>query len=180
MNTSIPFVARHLRYRTLEAVLERSVTVNRFETLIEDIRRDLGEGVPGDLSVYEPPLEWYVPGQMAKYGLADLMLVTMQVVLAEQDAGGIPLLKALGFLPAHHEAGNPAEDEDEDSLEDLMSQIQGDTTFVRLFLTSEAPGAAAGLDSLALPGDYFPRVFTVRDACVANAYSVWLYKHFYL
>lgn len=30
------------------------------------------------------------------------------------------------------------------------------------------------------PPDYFPRTFTVTDACITNASLIWLGKHFYL
>jgi hypothetical protein len=33
---------------------------------------------------------------------------------------------------------------------------------------------------LTLPVDYFPRAFTITDACVTNADFVWFHKHFYL
>jgi hypothetical protein len=33
---------------------------------------------------------------------------------------------------------------------------------------------------LTIPNGYLPRSFRVEDACVTNASSVWLWKHFYL
>jgi hypothetical protein len=63
----------------------------------------------------------------------------------------------------------------------LAEEVATGRVFVNLFLEGGRPASTpAELVQLRIPEGYLPRSFRVVDACVTNAASVWLWKHFYL
>jgi len=123
----------------------------------------------------------------------DLTFAIPEPISTVIDAPGIPLLKQLGFV-IEPEPQPPVSaegdlwDDDPTCLAELAEDLNAQQLVVRLFL--ELPQGSAGLpkpgepanlfEPFTLPTDYFPRTFTVSDACITNAGFVWFHKHFYL
>jgi hypothetical protein len=98
----------------------------------------------------------------------------------------LPLLRDVGFLAGGEAGPQTRACDDPTCLEMLQEELDQGRTWLLLFLEGGRPGNEArvkdleGHVSLRVPAGYLPRPFRVVDACVANASSVWLWKHFYL
>jgi hypothetical protein len=68
----------------------------------------------------------------------------------------------------------------------LQDELDQGQTWLLLFLEGGRPGEGARVEgadgqvALRVPEGYLPRPFRVIDACLTNARSVWLWKHFYV
>jgi hypothetical protein len=63
-------------------------------------------------------------------------------------------------------------------LEELVRDLDAPHAFLKLFV--EVEGGVDMRARINLPPGYFPRAFTVVDACVTNASFIWFAKHFCL
>jgi hypothetical protein len=171
-------VARGLRYRPLGQLVGRTVLVRDLDAIEEAVRVGLGDEFPVACRLDGPELV-YRHGAVAKYGILDLRFSVLTDLLVGA-ASGVPLLRELGFLPGESEQPLPVCD-DPVCLEMLAEEVAAGHVFVNLFLEGGRPEAApGGSERLRVPEGYLPRSFRVVDACVTNAASVWLWKHFYL
>jgi hypothetical protein len=174
--TLVRTVARGLRYRTLDALIDLEVMVAALATVEDAVRQALRPHFPEHCFLDKPVGE----GAVAKYGLLDLLFNAPEHLLGNDFRSGIALLRDLGFLPGRAEVRR---DEDLqlglECLEMLQEDLALGRTYLRLFLESDRPQGAP-VFPLGIPDGYLPRPFRVVDACVTNAHSVWLLKHFYL
>jgi hypothetical protein len=143
---------------------------------------------------------------LVKYGLLDLTFILPEPITIVNDSEGLPLLEQLGIVRRPDPADSPiwlvdvAEldqqwNVDPIGVDCLEDDLAAPYLHLKLFLETllvpdplEAARAAADPWNLAqahiftefvLPTGYFPRTFKVIDACLTNAGSVWLGKHFY-
>ena len=130
-------------------------------------------------------------GGLGKYGLLDRSFAAPPELLEDRSTlVGIAALHANGMgLPLE-----PDPDPEITAMEaeiaagcltDLADELGG--CVLKVFLNDDIDNARrfAHLEQTRVPRvsllpDYFPRVFTVTDACVTNAKRIWLGKHFYL
>lgn len=172
-------IARGLRYRPLEQVVGRTVLVRDLDAVEEAVRVELGDEFPAACRLDGPGLI-YRHGAVAKYGILDLRFSAPDDLLVDA-ASGVPLLRELGFLPGAGTEQPQQVCDDPVCLEMLAEEIAVGRVFLSLFLEGGRPGSTpAELVQLQIPEGYLPRSFRVVDACVTNAASVWLWKHFYL
>lgn len=176
-------VARGLRYRSVDAMIDQTVTVSSIRAVVPDIRAFVQRFCPDcvykDLGS-DPVLS------LAKYGLLDLEFRAPDSHLLLEFSTGIPLLKELGFLS---DTDDGLDDDNELALlgcrEDLEQGIKKDGTLLKVFLIDLEKRHATDLrDRMWLmrhPSQIpFPIDFRVIDACVTNSGGVWIIKHFYL
>jgi hypothetical protein len=178
-------LGRELRYRPLPIIGERVV----IETLadVEHVLRQLvTPWITGES-------RWDgcdVTLGLAKYGLLDR---SCNVDGRELDGAmrGIAALRANGFSRGEAEPDPEIEAAVRafaaDCLVDLAAGLGpcvlkvflDDGLSTELRFRHNRDRYRAGLRPELLP-DYFPRPFIVRDACITNAPTIWLGKHFYL
>ncbi len=133
------------------------------------------------------PEQHFLDGQIAKYGLLDLRFNAPSTMLASVPAGGVPLLRDLGFIDSDMQ--KLASELDGDAgccIEELRDGIATNETHLMLFLESSNPNVSdmSMMDRMARIRNPsiidFPITFSVVDACVSNSSFVWMNKHFYL
>jgi hypothetical protein len=124
-----------------------------------------------------------VVGGLAKYGLIDRSFDAPPALLEDPSTlVGIAALRANGMGLRAEPDPDPeiaaAEAEmNADFLRDLADKLG--SCVLKVFLDDDVDGARRPRRLSLLP-EYFPRVFTVTDACVTNADGIWMGKHFYL
>jgi hypothetical protein len=178
-------VARGLRYRPLARLGGRVVEVTDLDRIEDAVRTALGTDLPDGcgLAGPEPPFR---EGAVAKYGILDLRFTAPGDMLAGDALTGVPQLRQLGFLPGGEAGPLHRVCDDPTCLEILQEDLDEGRTWLLLFLEGGEPGDDSrvtgpdGRFSFRVPTGYLPRPFKVIDACVTNARSVWLWKHFYL
>jgi hypothetical protein len=125
-------------------------------------------------------------GGLAKYGLLDRWC-NVDARHLDGAMPGIPALRANGFTRGEPDP-DPQIEADTRALEtECLAQLEADLgpCVLKLFLNDHIPmdvrfrGRQAMLER-ELPPGYFPRPFTVTDACITNAPGIWFGKHFYL
>lgn len=168
-------VARGLRYRGLDALFGRRVCLFSEQTTIGDVLSSLADGLPA----VEPGALFHGLA-LAKYGIVHLELTVTGAV--ELPRPSRLELRRLGVLvrsadPFAREAAG-------DFFDALLAEFAADARVLCLMLDVEHDRRTheerVAHTYGGLPRSYFPRMARVRDACVTNAPSVWMYKHFYL
>ena len=192
MNALLRKVAKELRYLLLTDIIGSRVTIHSIETIQADILHSLSPPLPAT-AVLERPEQRFLIGALIKYGLMDLTFAIPEPIATGTDAPGILLLQQLGFViaPKQHpavSADGAMWSDDPTCLAELADSLNMHHFVVRLFL--ELPPDTDGLPPLddpahwfapfRLPTSYFPKTFTVSDACMSNAGFVWFHKHFYV
>jgi hypothetical protein len=178
-------VARSLRYRTLRQMIGQTVAIAARPQLVADVSSFVAKFADG--CTFTGPEQRIIDGQKAKYGLLDLRFIAPATMLDSVSAGGVPLLRELGFVDGDiqkfvEELGGEAGS----CLEELRDGIAENRTHLMLFLQSSNPKVAdmTTVDRMARITNpsviEFPITFSVVDACVCNSSFVWINKHFYL
>lgn len=182
--TLIKRLARGLRYLPLSEFVGRQVMIQSVDTVADDIRCELSGIFPEECNLLTEA--GIVEGMMAKYNFLDLTFSAPPYLLESKYQSGISLLKDLGFIR------KPSEVEEDDDfggfnegfilniLRDITKDISTNKTVLRLFLTTEPPPKEEINWEIDLPQEYLPRLFVIKDACIANACSVWFHQYFYL
>jgi hypothetical protein len=180
-------LGRELRYLPLPIIGQRVV----IETLdaVEHVLRQLATPWITRESVWDG---CDIEGGLAKYGLVDRWCTVDPRMLAGTDVlRGVPALRANGFSRREPEPDPEEEAQmrgfEQGCLLDLSAELG--PCVLKLFLNDGLPDELrfqhnhdryrAGLMPELLPS-YFPRGFIVTDACITNAQTIWLGKHFYL
>lgn len=186
-------LARELKYLSLSELFGRQMMIHRVETVEDDIRRALGSIVPQGCQLLTEP--YLLKGMLAKYDFLDLTFSVPAYLLESQYESGISLLKALHFIrdPSEQEEDEEMDQEslsqffgdDPTCLGELAEDVSKNITVCRMKLNSTHPREwddswRINASTASLPISYFPRLFVIQDACIANAQFVWFHKHFYL
>lgn len=179
-------LGRALRYRPLPIIGVRV----RIESLadVEPTLRRLTAPWGGD------QLAWDgcdIALGLAKYGLLDRWCtVDPEQLDAPSVLRGVAALRQNGFVKREPE---PDPDQEREMREweaacliDLAERLEG--CLLKIFLHDEIPadtrfppGGPVSLAAMTrLSPTYFPETFVVTDACLTNASTIWLSKHFYL
>jgi hypothetical protein len=183
--TLIKILARGLRYLPLPEFVGQQVMIQSVDTVADDIRCALSGIFPEECNLLTEA--GILEGMMAKYNFLDLTFSAPPYLLESQYQSGISLLKDLGFIRKPSEV----EEYDDDFegfnegfimniLTDIAKDISKNITVLRLFLTTDPPPQEEINWEIDLPPEYLPRLFIIKDACIANAGSVWFHQYFYL
>jgi hypothetical protein len=191
---TIKTLARLLRFRPLNNVIGKEVIISGLDELYADLNAALVPHLPHGcrLDNYCGLCgRTWIPLPLLKYGVLDLTYEAPARLLETDYMSGIPVLRHLGIL--YDSPGSPgyAVDEEmgEHCLEVLAKQVLGNRACFRLFLHTASPMDLAWAGTIPFPQDgrfdsmpdgYLPRCFVVSDACVPNAQSAWMSKHFYM
>ncbi|MBE9229693.1 hypothetical protein IQ264_30275 [Phormidium sp. LEGE 05292] len=185
-------LARELKYLSLSELFGRQVMIHSVDTVEDNIRHALGDIVPeGCRLLTEPQL---MKGMLAKYDFLDLTFSVPAYLLQSHYESGISLLKALYFIrdPSQEDIDELEYKElseflgdDPTFLAELAEDVSKNMTVCRMILNSSHPrewdkNNRRMAMTASLPSGYFPQIFVIGDACITNALSVWLHKHFYL
>lgn len=175
-------LARELRYRPLPIVGQRVVieALAAVEPALACLVQPWAQG----------PLAWDgcdIEAGLAKYGLLDRWFgVESELLDDAATLRGVRALRVNGFVREEPDPDPQVEAESRMLAAGCMLDLADSLgpTWLKLFLqddlSDEVRFHRQQRDvSRLLPG-YFPRTFTVTDACVANASMIWLGKHFYL
>lgn len=185
---SIKSLARTIRYRELSNLIGREITVHSIEGIIPDIQTALVDSLPNDSRLIGPQSK-SLRVMIAKYGIIDLEFEVESSNLSSGFRKGISVLKELGFVIDPKSAEESAslarelfgdESDDPTCLTQLGEELKQGKTVMRLFLRSERIQGMGSHLVGHLPSDYFPKLFTLEDACIANSGFVWFHKHFYV
>ncbi|MEZ6123760.1 MAG: hypothetical protein R3C49_11360 [Planctomycetaceae bacterium] len=178
-------VARSLRYRTLQQMIGKTVAVTTQPRIVDDVSTFVADFAHG--CTFTGPEQSCLDGQIAKYGLLDLRFKAPSTMLDSESAGGVPLLRELGFVTGDMQksADDPGGSAGS-CIEELGEDIAKNTTHLLLLLKSFNPDVTEmsitdRLARMKKPSIIeFPITFSVVDACVSNSLFVWMNKHFYL
>jgi hypothetical protein len=182
-----------LRYRELSYLIGQTIIIHSVDSIEADLQPMLSTvSATGcklaPTSNKSHSRERFFRTALAKYDLLDLEFIAPQTLLDTSFKGGIKLLEALNLIHRHRKDEPPldefaAEERIEDLnavLTELNEDILQDSTILKVFLESSNHRTKIIRLPLELPDDYFPRQFTVKDACVTNSGFVWISKHFYI
>jgi hypothetical protein len=178
-------LGRELRYRPMPALVGKTVGASS----VADVERALGALVAPWVPDAAFAGEERVELTLVKYGLVDVDFAAPAALLADAATlRGLPALRACGMLPKRGERWDA--EEAEVGLACLSTLADGlGPAVLKLYLEDDLPERGrtwwiAAYEQTrrmpSLPEGYFPRTFTVLDACVTNAPGIWLAKHFYL
>jgi len=118
----------------------------------------------------------------AKYGILDLEY-GIDNISCSLDRPGLGVLRELGLVDSPpDEDGLRDSDLMPDLLEDLATQVDLGTIYLKVFLQAAEVRARGGIPSQRWTRSEitWPQQLLVVDACITNASRVWLAKHFYL
>ena len=206
MDPDLVRLARDLRYQTLSDLLGHPVTIRGLDTLQADLVQAFAPTISAAMVLrrLEPR---YRLGALVKYGLLDLAFTLPEPITIVNDIEGLPLLEQLRIVRPPDPADPPIWlvdvvelgqqwDVDPIGIDCLEDDLAAPDPHLKLFLETplapdplEAARSAADpwnpaqahmFTEFVLPTGYFPRTFIVVDACLTNASSVWLGKHFYV
>jgi hypothetical protein len=164
MNTVLRTIARQLRYRPLPELIGAKVTIDSAASAADTVSAVLATSCPWPLRFIRPQAPW-ITESLTKYRLLDLTYALEDIQWQSSDAPGASILQQLGFV-----VQDLAQEDDATSLELLAENIDQEGPVLRLIIEERArPGGAE-----------FPYYMEVSDACLTNADSIWLHKHFYL
>jgi hypothetical protein len=183
-------IARDLRYRSLDELINRAVTINQLDSVEKDISAALSDMLPQGCKYVEAERQ-FLEGAMVKYGIIDVTFAAPERMLNSRDEGGISLLKDLGFIDEVDKEDHADSSElfvsDLSCLELLAEGLEKRCTLIKLILLSEGQDTDWSEllkriegGSLRIPEGYLPRLFQVEDACITNSDFAWFKKHLYL
>ncbi len=178
-------LARTLRYRPLPIIGQRLV----IETL-DDVEHVLRQLVTPWFSRDSVWSGTDIEGGLAKYGLLDREC-NVDVRHLDESIGAVEALRINGFAPVEPDPDPALAAEERALVEGCLANIAEGLgpCVLKLFLNDDVPDASrfeylrqhlGAHHALELPPNYFPRAFTVTDACITNAPRIWIAKHFYL
>lgn len=183
-------IARELRYRSLDELINRELTINQLDSVEKDISAALSDVLPQGCKYVETERQ-FLEGAMVKYGIIDVTFAAPERLLNSRDEGGISLLKDLGCIDEVDKEDHADSPElfgsDLSCLELLVEGLEKKSTLIKLFLSAEKqstdwPELLLRIrdGSLSVPEGYLPRSFQVEDACITNSDFAWFKKHLYL
>lgn len=172
MNTStadLRHLTSRLRYASETSLIGLEIDIQSARTLPSDIRQALVQwGLPIMRLRSPTPAEREL--SLVKYAVLDLTYILDPEALENTDPGSLNTLDELGFDVTG----------DENHWMVLGSEVKQCKAYLRLFLRASDTNQLARISSRRLPNEFFPQVFRIEDACLTNAPSVWLFKHFYM
>ena len=178
-------VARGLRYRLLDHLVNRSIEIRDLDAVEVAVRLAIGPDLP-EACRLAGPVRADIEVTVAKYGILDLRFTAPDGLLSSDARTGVPLLRELGFLPGGDAGPQVRVCDDPTCLEMLQDELDEGRAWLLLLLEGGRPGDDARIEgtdgrvSFRVPEGYLPQSFKVADACVANASGVWLWRHFYM
>ena len=173
-------VARRIRYRTFDDLIDKTLSLSSIDSVEADIQSFIKRYCPA--AEYSVQSDNQLFEAFVKYGILDIEFRVEDFLLAAEFRTGIPLLKALGYLPQPDQITDEDKEFNRGFLEEMDEDIDKDDTLLKVFLVDpefqESSGWEQRIQDLTrIP---FPIEFRVLDACVTNSGGVWLNKHFYL
>lgn len=176
-------VAKNLRYKTIESLIGRTVTISSRHNIAEATSALLATELKG--CQYINPDERVACGQIGKYGMLDLEFDAPIALVEQGFLSGIPLLRSLGFID--ESAQEILEKWEVDSgfcIDELHQDLTTQKGFVKLYLKNTDSTDLSLHERMkrtfkpeTIP---FPMTFVVTDACLANSSRMWIHKHFYM
>jgi len=165
-------IVRQLRYRTLDDVLNQQITIQRLDTVVQDVQQALPllREAP-----FLSPERCFMEGATRKYGLLDLEFAAPESLREGEFQHGIALLKRLGFVPAKRDR-RP----DPDGLDYVVGMFDESLGrwVIKLLLEDAERLRLPPRERYSTP-TVFPCTFSITDACLANSDFVWFLRHFY-
>jgi hypothetical protein len=166
-------------YVSLDHLVGKRVQVRSVETALDDILEAVKEYVPIDVTTMDPGLHHRVTA-IAKYGILDVAYGIGSTALPEHRPG-LAILRDLSLVDSNGDLD--ALETKRDFLHDLALESEAGQLYLKLFLETREklqPEQASRQLRDGLPTGFWPHGFVVYDACLTNARSIWLAKHFYL
>jgi len=179
-NSLIKKKSKKLKYRYRSKLVGMKVTINRIETIEEDICHAISEIFPEEYKLISD--KYCVEGTIVKYDLLDLTFSTSSKLLESKYESGIPLLEKLGFLPLR---GEEKDDRDPNFMSSLAKDIDRNKKYIKMFLrrVDRRPIIKILEDcqkfDYNLPPDYLPQQFKIENACITNSDWIWVYEYVY-
>ena len=181
-----------MKYRSLPELMKIKITINKIETIEEDLKNAIREIFPEEHKLLTTAKN--MEGMMIKYDFLDLTFSTNYNLLESEYKSGISLLKNLWFLEKRNLPENNDDEiwgdwfeEEPNCLSFLAEDIDRNKTYIKMFVESSKPRSRQtkwqhfkSFSINKLPPNYLPQQFIIKDACVSNSDSVWFHKYFFL
>ncbi|MEN0062155.1 MAG: hypothetical protein AAGA48_08370 [Myxococcota bacterium] len=168
-------IARKLEYLSRTDLIGRTVYVTGSAHRWSSVREQLPVGEVA--SSIDPSIN---PLALAKYGILEFQWPVTAEAADHETAVRVPWRTLLG----RGDGSEEFEPEVALWLDDVVTEVTSGQLWFKLILDALADGRDSKTrlkhTSTQLPGSYWPRSFKVRDACITNAPTLWLFKHFYL
>ncbi len=176
-------LCREVRYREVTELIGTILCLTNPKDAPYDIIEVITPHIKCTPRFHRPELH-YRQGAVAKYGLLDLEYRLTPDELTTNYRCGISLLKELGLI-AHNDRDELLdEDEKADAFEFFKmscEELDLQQVFFKLFLTTPKEWEyTIQSNDEEISRTYWPREFTIKDACVTNLPSVWFARHFYM
>jgi hypothetical protein len=188
-------IARALRYRPLAEANGKLVVISSADAVNKDVLCELSSVLPMQFR-YDPATPVNL-APLVKHGFLELRFEVapgdgeLLTRLSRRELAKLGFLGQEVRMPGVKEEGDQGDDELAAEASDicvdlLLKEIAAERLFVMLFLEAISDRRSlherelATLTDFQLPSDFFPATFQVRDACISNASSIWVQRHFYL
>jgi hypothetical protein len=185
--SAIKTVLRELKYLELTNVIGSKILIHSLATVEKEVQTVLQANTILFVGLLQTD-EGTNQGSLKKYRLLDLVFDATSL-LPETRSIDARFLKNTGYLPDTEDLKDgpimPGCD-DASLLEVLIDDINKKVWVVKMFLEDDELKNAieqhrvAELSKTFDVSSYLSREFSVRDACLTNCETVWLFKHFYL
>jgi hypothetical protein len=170
----IKWLAQHLRYKALPEFIGLEIQINKLSTIDIEMRHALAARLPESASYLAPPPD-EAEEALAKHSIIDISYTVSPEMLDQDFDSGHELLTWLGFVmdSAEERAFELVSQLVGDKLDDatdlllLKEELEAGDTYLRLFLRDDQSSGT------------LLRAFVIEDACIANAQSIWLHRHYY-
>ena len=167
----VQWIAEHLQYKTLPRLIGTVYQIESLRSLEADLREFLSPVIPGLRKLVDPDFI-LIKQILAKHKILDLTFAIMASPQILPASGGLELLSELGFLMDDNEA------EQFDYVASLIGDNFDDPTLLGE-LEADLLESQTVLRILLEDIDGAQKTFSVVDACITNAPSVWLHKYPY-
>ncbi len=180
-------VARTVRYRTYDQLIGVRVEVADPQNPITPLLTAINRTNP-ELGLTEPPdpdpKSLY--GTFLKYGFFKVALRASNVAVDSVPVAGASVLEELGFVSHNSPLSDSTDDDFADSAEfflnELLEEARAGQVYLLVFLSGPetlSHGREIDFEEADSARD-LPITFTITDACLTNAPTAWLNRHFYL
>lgn len=187
MKAIVRRVAKNLRYRTIDKLIDTNIEISSLESLHSKVKESVETCDSGFMLALPPDGDQdRVNKVFLKYGFVDIRFTENALAMDSIPKGGIQLLRDFEFVFGRSELEKLGLEDDSDgfgksSFESLDEEISANQLHVLTWLSGTKK-----LESGQRPPLYhnpsriaFPLQLTISDACITNAPFAWFNRHFY-
>lgn len=188
--SSIKRLSRELRYKEIDKLIGTEVVLTNVKESPYEIISMIKGNFTSELIFNSDDLK-SCQASISKYGIFTIDYHIDPKELDINYQNGMELLKKLGIVEPDLMDDEDMDEDEKDFLYDLsiaklgvhIDDLDKNEVLLTLFLTTEVEWDWSENPKFVeegLPKKYWPRTFTIEDACISNISSIWLSKRFYM